>query len=79
MCPFAPGGQGLNSSSEASVALAVQLSAALELYKIGSAPEKGKVVNMMQKLFCSSGSPHHFKNALWDPRRREDDASSFST
>ncbi|KAL8453360.1 hypothetical protein Emag_001915 [Eimeria magna] len=78
-CPFAPGGEGLISSSEASVALAVQLSAALELYKIGSAPDNDEVVDIMRKLFCSRESPHHFKTALWDPWRRDDDPSSSST
>ncbi|KAL8448384.1 hypothetical protein Emed_003914 [Eimeria media] len=78
-CPFTPGGKGLNSASKASVALAEQLSAAIELYKSGSAPDDNEIVEIMRKLFCSPVSPHHFKAELWDPWRRDDDPSSSST
>ncbi|KAL8448559.1 hypothetical protein Emed_003739 [Eimeria media] len=78
-CPFTPGGKGMNSASQASVAFAVQLSAAIELYKSGSAPENDEVVDVMRKLFCSPTSPYHFKTDLWDPWRCDDDPSLFST
>ncbi|KAL8448561.1 hypothetical protein Emed_003741 [Eimeria media] len=78
-CPFTPGGKGLNSGSKASVDLAVQLSAAIELYKSGSAPDSAEVVDIMRKLFCSPVSPHHFKAASWDPWRHDDDSSSSSS
>ncbi|KAL8448564.1 hypothetical protein Emed_003744 [Eimeria media] len=77
--PFTLGDQGLNMRSKAAVALAVQLSAAIELYKSGSAPDNAEVVDMMRKLFCSPTSPHHFKTALWDPFRCDDDSSSSSS
>ncbi|KAL8448556.1 hypothetical protein Emed_003736 [Eimeria media] len=77
--PFTPGGKGLNSYGKASVALAVQLSAAIELYKSGSAPDDDQLVDLMRKLFCSPVSPHHFKTETWDPWRRDDDPSSSSS
>ncbi|KAL8448562.1 hypothetical protein Emed_003742 [Eimeria media] len=78
-CPFTPGGKGMKKTSQASVALAVQLSAAIELYKSGSAPDDDQVVDIMRKLFCSPESPHHFKTDLWDPWRRDDDPLLFSS
>ncbi|KAL8448565.1 hypothetical protein Emed_003745 [Eimeria media] len=77
--PFTPGDQGLNCYSRASVALAEQLSAAIELYKSGSAPNNDEIVKIMRKLFCSPVSPHHFKAELWDPWRQDDDPSSSSS
>ncbi|KAL8448563.1 hypothetical protein Emed_003743 [Eimeria media] len=77
--PFTPGGKGLNRGSKASVALAVELSAAIELYKSGSAPDDDQLVDIMRKLFCSPASPHHFKSELWDPWRQDDDSSSSSS
>ncbi|KAL8448558.1 hypothetical protein Emed_003738 [Eimeria media] len=78
-CPFTPGGKGMNSASQASVALAVQLSAAIELYKSGSAPENDEVVDVMRKLFCSPCSPREFKTETWDVFRCDDDPSSSSS
>ncbi|KAL8448383.1 hypothetical protein Emed_003913 [Eimeria media] len=78
-CPFMPGDKGMNSYSQASVTLAVQLSAAIELYKSGSAPSNDEIIDIMRKLFCSPESPHHFKRKSWDPWRRDDDPSSSST
>ncbi|KAL8448557.1 hypothetical protein Emed_003737 [Eimeria media] len=77
--PFTPGGKGMKKTSQASVALAAQLSAAIELYKSGSAPDDDQLVDLMRKLFCSPVSPHHFKIETWDPWRRDDDPSSSSS
>ncbi|KAL8448385.1 hypothetical protein Emed_003915 [Eimeria media] len=77
--PFTPGVPGMNSRTRAAVALAVQLSAAIELYKSGSAPDNAEVVDIMRKLFCLPTSPHHFKTEMWDLFRCDDDPSLSST
>ncbi|KAL8431262.1 hypothetical protein ACSSS7_005410 [Eimeria intestinalis] len=74
-CPYRSR-QPLTSASERSVRLASELSAALKLYKSGSAPRDEEVVAIMRKIFCSDESPHHFKRSAWDPWRDDDKSSS---
>ncbi|KAL8455327.1 hypothetical protein Emag_000809 [Eimeria magna] len=74
-CPYAHGAHRMTAANDRSVNLALQLSAALEKYKNGSAPGDDEVVAIMRKLFCSIESPHHLKRKLWDPWRAEDQSS----
>ncbi|KAL8274176.1 hypothetical protein Esti_001861 [Eimeria stiedai] len=75
-CPYTPEARPITAANEHSIRLAMRLSAALELYKNGSAPGDREVVAIMRKLFCSVLSPYHLRKKVWDPWRRDDESSS---
>ncbi|KAL8448555.1 hypothetical protein Emed_003735 [Eimeria media] len=77
-CPFMPGDPGMNGRSEDSAALAVRLSAALELYKNGNAPSDDELIFLMRQLFCSKRAPRELRRKTWDPWRKDDDVSPSS-
>lgn len=52
--------------------LALQLSAALELYKRGSSPSEDEVLSIKRKLFCLEFSPRCFLRESWEVWRQDD-------
>ncbi|KAL8448552.1 hypothetical protein Emed_003732 [Eimeria media] len=78
-CPYTPGTPRMMTTSEESVTLALQLSAAIDLYKNGSAPEDDDLVFLLRKIFCSMHSPYHLRKKVWDPWREEDSKFLSST
>ncbi|KAL8431261.1 hypothetical protein ACSSS7_005409 [Eimeria intestinalis] len=74
-CPFADGTQRMTSAGAQSVSLAMQLSAAIQLYKNRSAPADAEVVAILRKIFCSVHAPYHLRKKLWDPWRQDDESA----
>ncbi|CDJ70322.1 hypothetical protein, conserved [Eimeria necatrix] len=51
---------------------AVELSAAMKMYRMGSAPSDGTVLRIKQKLFCSPKIPRCFRREEWAAFRYDD-------
>ncbi|CDJ32192.1 LOW QUALITY PROTEIN: uncharacterized protein EMH_0042570 [Eimeria mitis] len=52
--------------------LAKQLSAALEMYKLGGEPADEEIIELKRKMFCMKFSPKCFLGPSWTPWRTDD-------
>ncbi|KAL8453359.1 hypothetical protein Emag_001914 [Eimeria magna] len=71
-CPYSPEHQRAARRNLPSITLAMELSAALELYKSGSSPPEHEVIRLMRQLLCSQATPFPLADDLWDAWRQDD-------
>ncbi|KAL8448507.1 hypothetical protein Emed_003687 [Eimeria media] len=63
-------------SSQFNRKLALDLSAAIRMYKSGISPTLTLEKDLMKRLFCEESSPRELKNAIWEPLRQDYEDSS---
>ncbi|KAL8448554.1 hypothetical protein Emed_003734 [Eimeria media] len=78
-CVFVQRWDPLSPSVERAVSLAVRVSAAVKLYKNGSAPSNEEVISILRELFWSPRTTGNFKKKVWDFMRDDDRRSPPAT